>query len=103
MRRRCVRATWRGTSGRRRSTRRSPGVLLRARGAPSRSTQQEAIAAWLSPVRKLAESVGNYTAIYSPMFWEGRGIGSIAVFRQPPRPFGDKEEALLRRRSPTRR
>jgi signal transduction histidine kinase/putative methionine-R-sulfoxide reductase with GAF domain len=59
-------------------------------------TQQEAIAAGFPGIRKLAESVGNYTAIYSPMFWEGRGIGSIAVFRQPPRPFGDKEEALLR-------
>jgi GAF domain-containing protein/CheY-like chemotaxis protein len=47
-------------------------------------------------VRKLAESVGPYTAIYSPMIWEGRGIGSICLFRQPPRPFTDKEEALLR-------
>jgi len=47
-------------------------------------------------VRKLAESVGPYTAVYSPMIWEGRGIGSICLFRQPPRPFTDKEEALLR-------
>ena len=30
------------------------------------------------------------------MFWEGRGIGAICVFRQPPRPFTDKEIALLR-------
>src|SRR5439155_107364 len=28
--------------------------------------------------------------------WEGRGIGSICIFRQPPRPFSEKEEALLR-------
>jgi GAF domain-containing protein/CheY-like chemotaxis protein len=44
----------------------------------------------------LAAQMGAYTAIYSPMFWEGRGIGSICIFRQPPRPFTDKEEALLR-------
>src|SRR6185437_2844262 len=32
----------------------------------------------------------------SPMFWEGRGIGAICVFRQPPRPYSDKEVELLR-------
>jgi GAF domain-containing protein/CheY-like chemotaxis protein/tetratricopeptide (TPR) repeat protein len=47
-------------------------------------------------MRKLAESVGPYTAIYCPMLWEGRGIGSICIFRQPPRPFTEKEETLLR-------
>ncbi|MDH4114102.1 MAG: GAF domain-containing protein, partial [Burkholderiaceae bacterium] len=46
-------------------------------------------------IRALAEKNGPATAIYSPMFWEGRGIGSICVFRQPPRPFAPKEEALL--------
>ena len=30
------------------------------------------------------------------MIWEGRGVGSICVFRQPPRPFSDKEVTLLR-------
>jgi signal transduction histidine kinase/CheY-like chemotaxis protein len=45
--------------------------------------------------RQLAESLGPYTAIYSPMIWEERGIGSICIFRQPPRPFSDKEESLL--------
>jgi signal transduction histidine kinase len=29
------------------------------------------------------------------MLWEGRGVGSIAVLRQPPRPFSDKELSLL--------
>src|SRR5262249_1695898 len=47
-------------------------------------------------VRKLAESLGPYTAIYSPMVWEGRGIGSLCLFRQPPKPFTEKEDALLR-------
>ena len=45
--------------------------------------------------RRLAESLGPYTAIYSPMIWEGRGVGAICIFRQPPRPFADKEVALL--------
>ncbi|MGH6751240.1 MAG: GAF domain-containing protein, partial [Bradyrhizobium sp.] len=30
-----------------------------------------------------------------PMLWENRGIGSIMVMRQPPKPFSDKEIALL--------
>ncbi len=46
--------------------------------------------------RKLGDEIGPYTAMYSPLIWEGDGIGSLCVFRQPPRPFSDKEEALLR-------
>jgi len=45
--------------------------------------------------RRAVEALGNYSAVYSPMLWEGRGIGAICVFRQPPRPFSDKEAALL--------
>ncbi len=45
---------------------------------------------------KLAREIGPYTAIYSPLIWEDTGIGSLCVFRQPPAPFGDKDEALLR-------
>ena len=33
---------------------------------------------------------------WSPMLWEDRGVGSICVMRQPPRPFTDKELALLK-------
>jgi signal transduction histidine kinase/CheY-like chemotaxis protein len=66
-----------------------------AEGRALQFTQQEAIATGFAGIRALAESVGAYTAIYSPMFWEGRGVGSIAVFRQPPRPFNDKEVAIL--------
>jgi GAF domain-containing protein/CheY-like chemotaxis protein len=47
-------------------------------------------------VPQLIETIGNFSAIYSPMIWEGRGIGAISVLRQPPRAFSDKEEALLR-------
>ena len=49
-----------------------------------------------SAARKLAAELGPYTAIYSPLIWEGNGIGSLCVWRQPPRPFSDKEEVLLR-------
>jgi len=60
------------------------------------ATDSDAAALHHPGVRRLAESVGPYTAVYCPMIWEGRGIGSICLFRQPPRPFTDKEEALLR-------
>ncbi|MEO8305831.1 MAG: GAF domain-containing protein [Betaproteobacteria bacterium] len=54
-----------------------------------------AVAASSESARRAVEAVGNYSAIYSPMLWEGRGIGAICVFRQPPRPFSVKETALL--------
>jgi GAF domain-containing protein/CheY-like chemotaxis protein/tetratricopeptide (TPR) repeat protein len=58
---------------------------------------QTALAHTAQPaVRKLADEIGAYTAMYSPLIWEGEGIGSLCVFRQPPRPFSDKEESLLR-------
>jgi signal transduction histidine kinase/DNA-binding response OmpR family regulator len=60
------------------------------------ATDIDAVAMSLPGVRQMAKMIGPYTAIYSPMLWEGRGIGTICVFRQPPRPFTDKEEALLR-------
>jgi signal transduction histidine kinase/CheY-like chemotaxis protein len=60
------------------------------------ATDADAAALSHPGVRKLAESLGPYTAIYSPMVWEGQGIGSICIFRQPPRPFTEKEDALLR-------
>ncbi len=65
-----------------------------------RRTIQVADAQALAPThesaRRAVSAVGNYSAIYSPMLWEGRGIGAICVFRQPPRPFSDKEAALLK-------
>ncbi len=39
---------------------------------------------------------GNCSVAWAPMLWEDRGIGSISVLRQPPRPFSDKELALLK-------
>ena len=45
--------------------------------------------------RDVIEQPGHVSAVYAPMVWEDRGIGSICVMRQPPRPFTDKEMALL--------
>jgi len=70
------------------------GRAIRERRA-IQTTDKEAIEQGYPGIRKLVENIGHYTSIYSPMFWEGRGIGAICVFRQPPRPYTDKEIALL--------
>ncbi len=46
--------------------------------------------------RDTLDAVGSFSAAWVPMVWEDRGIGSIMVVRQPPSPFTDKDEALLR-------
>jgi GAF domain-containing protein len=38
----------------------------------------------------------NYSVMYAPMFWEGKGIGAIGVHRVPPAPFADKDIRLLK-------
>jgi len=47
-------------------------------------------------LRLVAQQIGNYSQIFAPMVWEGRGIGSIYLTRLPPAPFSDKEIALLK-------
>ena len=47
-------------------------------------------------LRQLIGRAGDLSAVYVPMLWEERGIGSLCVMRQPPRPFSDKEQALLK-------
>jgi signal transduction histidine kinase/DNA-binding response OmpR family regulator len=47
-------------------------------------------------LRQLIDRAGDLSAVYVPMLWEERGIGSLCVMRQPPRPFSDKEQALLK-------
>ncbi|HUL94820.1 MAG TPA: GAF domain-containing protein [Usitatibacter sp.] len=49
----------------------------------------------MESARRAVQAHGNYSAIYSPMMWEGQGIGAICIFRQPPGPFSEKEQALL--------
>ena len=46
-------------------------------------------------VRSVVELLGHISVAWAPMLWEGRGVGSIAVVRQPPQPFSDKELSLL--------
>jgi signal transduction histidine kinase/CheY-like chemotaxis protein/putative methionine-R-sulfoxide reductase with GAF domain len=46
-------------------------------------------------VRDVHALVGDFSAVLAPMVREGRGIGSLVLMRQPPKPFTDKEVALL--------
>ena len=46
-------------------------------------------------MRSFCRDAGNFSMLIAPMLWEGRGIGTVHVVRQPPRPFSEKESALL--------
>jgi GAF domain-containing protein/anti-sigma regulatory factor (Ser/Thr protein kinase) len=48
------------------------------------------------PVYRVAyDRLGNYSSLIAPMLWEGRGVGSVVIIRQPVRPFTDKEMELF--------
>jgi GAF domain-containing protein/CheY-like chemotaxis protein len=47
-------------------------------------------------IRAMANQSENLSLLMAPMLWEGRALGSIDVARTPPRPFSDKEIALLK-------
>ena len=47
-------------------------------------------------VRRVVELSGNCSVAWAPMLWEDRGVGSLCLMRQPPKPFSDKELALLK-------
>ena len=47
-------------------------------------------------MREIAQRIGDFSVAWSPMLWEDRGVGSISVLRQPPKPFADDELALLK-------
>ena len=50
----------------------------------------------LSPtLRERAERLGSASLLYAPMLREDRGLGSILVVRSPPKPFAEREHALL--------
>ena len=50
----------------------------------------------LSPtLRERVDRHGGASLLYAPMLWEDSGLGSILVVRWPPRPFSDREQALL--------
>ncbi|MGH8598158.1 MAG: GAF domain-containing protein, partial [Gammaproteobacteria bacterium] len=46
-------------------------------------------------VQAVYAAVGDHSFLVAPMLWEDRGIGTLIVARQPPRPFSDKEISLL--------
>ena len=46
-------------------------------------------------MRQMGRDFGNFSMLIAPMLWEKQGIGTVHVVRQPPRPFSDKESALL--------
>jgi signal transduction histidine kinase len=48
------------------------------------------------PLRRIAESTGNFSIAFAPMLWEDHGVGALQVSRDPPAPFTDKELALLK-------
>ncbi len=47
-------------------------------------------------VSRLAGNYANFSLASAPMLWQGQGMGTIDIARSPPRPFHDKELALLR-------
>ncbi len=50
----------------------------------------------LSPtLRDRVNRHGGASLLYAPMLWEESGLGSIVVVRWPPKPFSDREQALL--------
>ncbi len=50
----------------------------------------------LSPtLRDRVNRHGGASLLYAPMLWEASGLGSIVVVRWPPKPFSDREQALL--------
>jgi GAF domain-containing protein/CheY-like chemotaxis protein len=46
-------------------------------------------------IRDFQQMIGDYSAVFAPMLRDEEGVGSIMLMRQPPRPFTDKEIALL--------
>jgi signal transduction histidine kinase/CheY-like chemotaxis protein/putative methionine-R-sulfoxide reductase with GAF domain len=46
-------------------------------------------------VRGIHERIGPFSVAFAPMLWEGQGVGSLSVLRQPPRPFTEKDMTLL--------
>ncbi len=47
-------------------------------------------------LREVQALIGNYSAAWAPMLWQDKGVGSVCVLRQPPRPFSASELALLK-------
>src|SRR6266851_7513991 len=46
-------------------------------------------------VRGVYDRIGDFSIAWAPMLREQRGVGAIVALRQPPKPFSEKELALL--------
>ncbi|MDH4290240.1 MAG: response regulator, partial [Aquincola sp.] len=46
-------------------------------------------------MRRIGRDGENFSMLIAPMLWENQGIGTVHIVRVPPRPFSDKESALL--------
>jgi two-component system, NtrC family, sensor kinase len=47
-------------------------------------------------IRAAAKGIGNFSDVLTPLLWEGRGVGMIAVTREANVPFSERELSLLR-------
>ena len=66
-----------------------------------RTVRQTYVPSAMSPqgsslMRRVAELMGDYSVVMTPLVWEGRGIGIISAARAPNAVFSEKEMALLR-------
>jgi signal transduction histidine kinase/CheY-like chemotaxis protein len=46
-------------------------------------------------MRENARRVGNFSMLIAPMLWRDQALGTIHILRYPPRPYTEKEAALL--------
>jgi signal transduction histidine kinase len=47
-------------------------------------------------VTRAGQAIGNFSVVVTPMVWEGRGIGTISVTREPNAAFSTNELSLLK-------
>ncbi|TAG25699.1 MAG: GAF domain-containing protein [Burkholderiales bacterium] len=47
-------------------------------------------------MRQMARDIGNYSKLIAPLLWNGQGIGTLHVTRQPPAPFTEQDAELLK-------
>ncbi len=64
-------------------------------GRPAHFPSARALANPPPVVTEALAIIDDWSLMTSPMIWEGRLVGSITVTRQPPRPFTERERALL--------
>ncbi len=46
-------------------------------------------------MQRVYQRVGNFSGVNAPLIWQGRGVGSLILLRVPPKPFTEKESAML--------